>query len=521
MSRHTGLMAPLFSVWSGRNWGIGTLPDLVPLGSWAASAGFDRLMILPLGPLPDGITSPFSAMSSMAFDPNYIAFDRVEDFAQAGGAEALSPDRRRDLDAARRSPRVRYDLVRQVQGEALDRAFAWFFDAEWSDRTMRGASLAGYIARERWWLDDFSLYLSLETETGRPLWQDWPAPLRDREPAAIDAARRRLWRQMLKHQYAQWLAESQWQTARRALRTMGVTVFGDLPFAVSLNSPELWVRPTEYRFDVSLGVPPDAFSDTGQDWHVPAYDWGAIAATDYAWMKLRARRMAALYDGYRVDHLVGLYRTYGRPLRGQPFFNPATEPEQIRQGERLLGILGASGAALIVEDLGLIPDFVRESLARLGVPGSKVLRWERRWKEPGQPFIMPADYPQVSAAMTGTHDTDPVAEWWDAAIADERQALAAMLRSAGHPIAAASPWSAGVRDAILAAIYEAGSRELFLPIQDVFGWRDRINLPGAVSDENWTWRLPWPIERWADEPEAVACASRCAAFARMRKDQKC
>jgi 4-alpha-glucanotransferase len=138
---------------------------------------------------------------------------------------------------------------------------------------------------------------------------------------------------------------------------------------VAEASPDVWVRPDEFMLDVSLGVPPDAFSATGQDWGHPTYRWDRIAATGFSWIRNRARRMAALYDGYRVDHLVGLYRTFGRPPVGEPFFNPFDEPTQIAQGETILRMLAETGAAIIAEDLGVVPDFVRASLSRLGVPG--------------------------------------------------------------------------------------------------------------------------------------------------------
>ena len=519
MPRHTGLMVPLFSTWSTAGWGIGEFPDLVPLAAWSASAGFDRVMLLPFSTLPDGVTSPFSAMTAMAIDPGYIRVDRVEDFERAGGMAALSEETRLDLHRAQSATRVHYDAVRRAKHDALALAFQRFHDDEWIALTPRAAALAAYIARERWWLDDYALYASLARATGRSDWRDWPPPLRDREPAAIETARRQLAREILQQQYWQWLAESQWQEARRASRECGVTVFGDLPFMVSANGPDVWTRPGEYLFDVSLGVPPDAFSETGQDWNAPTYHWHAIAATDYAWIKARARRMAALFDGYRVDHLVGLYRTYGRPRNlAPPFFNPATEPEQVRQGERILQILLDSGATIVAEDLGVVPDFVRASLERLGVPGSKVLRWERRWNEPEMPFIDPARYPEVSAAMTGTHDTETLAAWWMGAPPDERQAIAAVLATAGHAaVDPAQPWSAGVRDALLGAMYAAGSRELFLPVQDVFGWPDRINVPAIVSDDNWTWRLPWPIDRWAETPAAIERAAFCARQTALRR----
>src|SRR5262249_13056085 len=156
------------------------------------------------------------------------------------------------------------------------------------------------------------------------------------------------------------------------------------------------------------------------------YRWNLIAQRDFAWIRQRARRMAALFGGFRVDHLVGFYRTFGRPIDGPPFFSPPDEPSQTAQGERLLRIFLERGAAILAEDLGAVPDCVRASLARLGVAGCKVLRWEREWHTPGQPFRDPSTYPALSVALSGTHDTETHAGWWDHAPTDERAALLAL-----------------------------------------------------------------------------------------------
>jgi len=510
MARHAGLMLPLFSATATTSWGIGELPDIVPLVQWMGAAGFSRLMLLPIGTMPEGETSPYSAVSAMAIDPIYIAPAALEDFQRAGGVDALAPAVRASLEAARHARTVPYPIVRRLKHDALDLAFARFFTDEWGQLSLRASALAAYIARERWWLDDYALYQAIAGLTAHPAWRAWPAALRDRDPVALDEARRRLSREILRHQYAQWMAESQWQTSRASAHAAGVALVGDLPFMVAADSADVWVRPGEFRLDVSLGVPPDAFSATGQDWGMPTYNWPVIEQSDYAWLRQRARRMASLFDGYRVDHLVGLYRTFGRPASGEPFFSPADEPSQVRQGERILQILVSSGAEIIAEDLGVVPDFVRTSLARLNVPGCKVQRWERRWSVPGHPFVDPAEYPAVSAAMTGTHDTETLAAWWDAAPADERAAFASLPRLRAAGVAADEPWHDVLRDHVLHLMWHAGSRELLLPVQDLFGWRDRINIPATVGDHNWSWRLPWPVDRLHDVP----LARERAAFAR-------
>jgi 4-alpha-glucanotransferase len=225
--------------------------------------------------------------------------------------------------------------------------------------------------------------------------------------------------------------------------------------------------------------------------------------------------MAALFGGFRVDHLVGFYRTYGRTKDGDSFFMPPDEPSQIWLGETVLQILRDSGAAILAEDLGTIPDFVRASLARRDVPGCKVLRWERHWNALGQPFVDPASYPQGSATLTGTHDTETLAGWWDHADHAERRAFLDLPRLQMQGFAdVTQPWNDRLRDAVLDLSYHSGSADLYMPLQDLFGWRDRINVPGTVTDDNWTWRLPWPVDALKDTPEANERAIFCKDLAR-------
>ena len=327
-------------------------------------------------------------------------------------------------------------------------------------------------------------------------WRTWPEPLVSRDPRALDEARRQLASDVLEQQYWQWIAQTQWQDARSHARALGVRVLGDLPFVARDDSPEIWARDDEFQLHVSAGVPPDAFNAEGQDWGLPTYDWKVIARSDYAWLRRRAERAVALFDGVRVDHVVGLYRTYGRRPDQSAFFTPSDEGAQRAQGEAILRLLAAGGLDLIAEDLGSIPDFVRQSLANLGVPGCRVIRWERHWHTEGLPFRDPAEYPRRSAAMTGTHDTEPVAVWWERLPAEDRELFASLPPIARSGAARrGAPWSDRLRDAILELAYSSGSDRLFVPIQDVFGWPDRINTPGTVTPQNWTWCLPWPVDR--------------------------
>jgi 4-alpha-glucanotransferase len=159
-------------------------------------------------------------------------------------------------------------------------------------------------------------------------------------------------------------------------------------------------------------------------------------------------------------------------------------------------IIMDAGAHVSVEDLGTVPDFVRESVSRLSLPGYRVVRWEPN--DPGT-------YPQMSVAMTGTHDTEPLAVWWDT-LADDTRALFARMPSIN--VDPAEMFSDAVRDAILKAVYNSPSQMVLIPIQDVFGWRDRINHPATIGDWNWTYVLPWPIDLVTAQPDAAEAAQR-------------
>jgi 4-alpha-glucanotransferase len=487
------------------SWGIGEIPDLVPMARWLQAAGCDQLMLLPVGTMSgdaDGQASPYSACSAMAIDPIYVSLPAMEDFERAGGVAPLPLDLCERLVTARQSAAVRFADVRRIKLAALSLAFERFLNDEWNDRTIRAGAFAVFASRERWWLDDYALFRACAVEWPGGAWQDWPRAIAHREPAALSEARRHFARRILFEQYVQWVADTQWQQARQSAKALGVSLFGDLPFVVNAHSADVWARQDEFLTEVSVGVPPDAFSDTGQDWGLPMYRWDVVHQSDFAWLRQRGRRMASLYDGFRVDHLVGFYRTYGKAPGGQRFFLPPDEATQGWQGERAIRAFLESGVDVVAEDLGTVPDFVRASLARLGVGGYKVLRWERHWHLPGRPFVSPSDYPMRSVATTGTHDTEPMAVWWDEAAPDDRHALAEVLQRAG--IAAcdpSAPWSDGLRDAILRLMATAASDHLFFPIQDVFGWRDRINTPATVGDHNWTWRVPWSVDEWVSRPE--------------------
>jgi 4-alpha-glucanotransferase len=218
----------------------------------------------------------------------------------------------------------------------------------------------------------------------------------------------------------------------------------------------------------------------------------------YAWWRQRARQARELYDLFRVDHVVGLYRTYAIPVRagGTSGFVPASEDEQRIQGYELMSALreeAGTACGVIAEDLGTVPRWVRESLTQLGIPGYKVFRWERHDGD----FIDPRSYPALSVATTGTHDTESLAEWWETLSDDLRVGTLRSLdleHGEARQIQCAPQRTADLHLALLRRLYEAGSALTIIPIQDLLGWRERINVPATTDAQNWTYRLPVTID---------------------------
>jgi len=519
-TRWAGVLLPLFSIPSSASWGIGEIGDIARVARWLEAAGLRVLQLLPINEISPGDTSPYSALTAMAVDPQFLSLDRLEDFAALGGEAELEADLRVRLDVVRAAPAVDYAAVRELKQRVLRRSFARFHDSEWLHGTRRSAALRAYIRDQAWWLDDYALFRALHARYGERAWTEWPAPLRRREPGALARAREELAGDVLYRQYLQWIADDQWAAARRD--AAGVALVGDLPFMVGADSADVWAHQDEFRLDASVGVPPDGFSPSGQDWRLPVYRWDALAGRDFDWLRDRGRRMAALFDGYRVDHLVGFYRTYFRPHDGSAAqFTPEDEAAQTALGERVLAVLREAGAAIMAEDLGTVPDFVRESLARIGVPGYKVLRWERHWRQESQPFTDPLDYPALAVATSGTHDVETMAVWWEEAALADREAVLAIpsvaerLAPEERARAIESPaLTDALRETLLAVLFASGADLLIVPMQDLFGWRDRINRPATVGPANWRWRLPWPSDRLATEPVAVDAATQIRTWTR-------
>lgn len=497
MGRISGVTIPLFSLRTRGDWGIGQITDLPATAAWLLRAGQRLVQVLPTHELSDGESSPYGALSAFALDPIYITVDRVPDLDEAEIARALGEGGQAELARVRQAPRVDYKTVRALKQRALSAAFERFRTRELAAGTARGEALLAFVEREGGWLRDHALYVALRASHDLHGWTTWPAAERDRAPEILAFARQPkddggLGTRVLEQMYLQWIAHEQWREARAELRQRGVLLMGDMPFIVGGESADVWAHRDQFRTDVSLGAPPDDFSADGQAWGLPAYDWRTMDADGFAWLRARARHEASLFDRFRIDHLVGFFRQWISAPGEKGVFDPPEEPAQEVHGEKVLrALLEAAGeGTVIAEDLGVIPPFVRQTMAKLGLPGYKVIPWERN-----EEFVPhdPRSYPALSVATWSTHDTAPITQWWHDLEPWERERLAALD---GFPVDLAGH---ALELALLELLFSARSELTLVLVGELIGDKTRINTPGTVDDVNWTWRLPRPLEELCED----------------------
>ena len=469
--------------------GIGDLgPEADRFLEWARSAGFRLWQVLPLHPTPHG--SPYGASSAFAGNTLLISPERLreEGFLSASAAPevpAFSPER------------VDFGEVLRWK-ESLLRA-SWE-ESRGEPRVLEELESFRNAPEQAVWLADWALFAALK-EKQPAGWTSWPEEIRRRLPAALAAARRALEDEIGFQEYAQFLVFRQWARVKAEANRRGIAILGDMPIYVVHDSADVWVRQDLFLLDASggpelvAGVPPDAFSETGQLWGYPLYRWDEMERDGFSWWIARLRQALLLADAVRIDHFRGFAAGWSVPadadsaIEGQ--WIPAPGSKLFEAARQVLG-----DVPLVAEDLGVITDDVRELLSALGIPGMKVLQFA--FSEDDSEHLPHRHVPNA-VVYTGTHDNDTTRGWFAALPEDERRRALDYLGGDGTAI----EW-----DMIRAACESVASTAIF-PLQDVFGLGSeaRMNTP-AVAGGNWAWRAD-PADF---TPERVARLRRLAAL---------
>ena len=472
--RNSGILCHVSSLPS--RFGVGDFgPDAFAFADFLHRAGQRCWQVLPLSPVNGGAgNSPYSGYSAFAGNPLFISPEQlVRDGRLAAEELARVPEFSGDV--------VEYDAVRAFKMKVLDRAFDQALPRL---RTMSG--FVDFRERNRGWLEEYALFAALKEHfQGRP-WYAWPEPIRLREPQAVAVWREKLSYWVLREIFFQYLFHEQWEGLRRYCNGLDIRIMGDIPIYVSLDSCDVWSGPELFELDdehrpiYAAGAPPDYFSETGQLWGNPVYDWGRQEKSGFSWWVERIRHAMVFYDMVRLDHFRGFAGFWQVPACEETAENGVWIPGP---GSRLFDTLnGALGEMpLIAEDLGVITDDVRELMQRYGFPGMRVLQFAFDGDFAGNGYL-PHNYEHNTVVYTGTHDNNTVAQWFRRELDADRRGL--VRRYLGYGTSGQEVGEGLVR---LATASVAGL--CIIPLQDVPGVQGgRMNTPG-VGHGNWAWRV--------------------------------
>ncbi len=404
--RRAGTCAPLFSLHSKGSVGIGEFPDLEPLSDWLKKTGQSLLQLLPLNDVGYDF-APYSAKSSFALDPMYISLDRLRGVNLRFFKNDIATLRARFPIGTR----VNYGI------KAAKMELLWKI---YKTLKMESASLDEFRRNSAYWRKDDALYKVLKDRFHGKSWEDWEPAYRDREPEAIARLAAENARALAFHEWVQWQAFEQLREVKAYAAARGVRLMGDMPFLVARDSADVWAHPGYFKRHLAAGAPPDLYFAGGQRWGMPPYDWPALEANGFDYLKEKLRCAEKYYDLFRVDHMIGVFRVYTIALdspaeRGglDGVFDPPGENHWEGQGRRILGaMLDATAMLPCGEDLGVVPACSNKVLDDLAIPGLEVQRWSRDWKDT-KDFRPARFYRKNACAVASTHDMAPLADWWN------------------------------------------------------------------------------------------------------------
>jgi 4-alpha-glucanotransferase len=434
--------------------------------------------VLPLSP-PDYSNSPYDGLSAFAGNPILIS------------PEELLTDgylTENDLDDLPHFPEhiVDFNAVIQFNAKILNLAFSNFKS---KSLIKENESYNKFCNSNKFWLDDYTLFIALMRHHHNKPWYDWDKNTKHRDPKTLQMWRKELSDEIQKQNFYQWQFFKQWKEIKRYANTKGIKIIGDIPIFVSMNSADVWANNHLFYFDKNLnpkvvsGVPPDYFSNTGQLWGHPLYNWNAINKNQYKWWISRFQMAFTHADIVRIDHFRGLYNYWEVKASEKTAINGKWKKGP---GEKLFNaIINKMGdVQIIAENLG---DFDKES--QIGVdnlrkkyafPGMKILQFAFG-SDSNDPFL-PHNYKNDYVVYTGTHDNDTTVGWYTKSSVEKEQDFARRYMAVnGSDIA----WD------LIRLGWASIADSAITTVQDLLSLNHdaRMNTPSTVGPHNWSWRF--------------------------------
>lgn len=468
VKRTAGILLPVSSLPSA--YGIGTLGSAAyDFVDFLVRAGQSIWQVLPVGPTGFG-DSPYQPFSAFAGNPYFIDLDilKLSGLLTQKEIDQFTPGKNEAV--------VNYGCLYETRFELLQKAF---------DRFDTNDKAYLVFCREKSdWLDDYALFMAVKEHFKNKDYGEWDDDIRLREPEAMERYRLLLAGRIEFWRVCQCLFYSQWHRLKQYANEQGIALFGDIPIYVSADGADVWANRQLFQMgedgrpSAIAGVPPDYFSETGQRWGNPLYDWQAMERDGFAWWKKRISMCAELFDIIRIDHFIGIARYYS--------INPSCKTAiggvwKEGPGEKLLNALNDAigDARIVAEDLGVLHPSVLELLDRSGYPGMKVLLFAADGAE-DNPHI-PYKFTNNTTVYVGTHDNDTAVGF---CARHRKEELKYLLEYFGVKNKRSLP-SALIR-AALASVADTA----IIQMQDwlEIGNTARTNTPSTVG-ENWKWRL--------------------------------
>ncbi|MBN9379013.1 MAG: 4-alpha-glucanotransferase [Chlamydiales bacterium 38-26] len=497
VKHHHGINLPLFSLRTLNSGGIGEFFDLKHVIDWCHKIGYDVLQILPIndtGPEP----SPYSAISAFALNPLHISLHALPGLDQYDDLQVLLAD----LQELNYTQRLNYPLLHKKRDVFLHLYYQYTYPKE--------SHSEDYIqfVKHNDWVHAFALFKTLKIIRDWQPWSQWPQELKDPSPAELEQLQNEYSTQVSYHIFLQYLCFKQFAEVKKYAKVKKVFLKGDIPILISRESVDVWSNRNLFVLAFSAGAPPDMYSLEGQNWEFPIYNWAEMEKKHYLWWKLRLSVASHLYDIFRIDHVVGFFRIWAIPpgKKGvEGHYIPEDERCWIDHGKKnLLLMLQGCHMLPIGEDLGTVPPEVRECLKKLGICGTKVMRWERYW-EGDKSYIPIQDYPSESMTTVSTHDSETLHQWW------QNEPIEAQEYAQSKGWDYAPQLSPEQNISILKdshrsnSIFHINLLNEYLHLIPAMTWPlledERINDPSSKDNKNWTYRFRMNFEEIAQNTQ--------------------
>lgn len=477
VTRAAGVLAHVSSL-PGK-YGTGDLgPEAFDFANLLKESGQRYWQILPFNPIGEGFAySPYSCVSAFAGNTMFISPDLLMK------SRLISSDSANQCKF-RESDRTSFNKASELRNIIIREASEMFFH---KDKPYEQKLFHDFCDQQKFWLDDFALFSIIRKEYKGQPWNKWPEELRDHDDKALSSIALKYENQLKTEKFGQYIFQKQWLAMKDYCNQNDIRIIGDMSFYVNYDSAEIWTNPGLFKLDVKknplyvAGVPPDFFSETGQLWNMPVYNWEKMKKTGYEWWLNRIKRNLELCDIIRFDHFRGFSEYWEVPAGFSDAINGKWTPGP---GKKFFDLVKKEFPSMpfIAEDLGYIDDRVYRLRDEYSLPGMVVLQFAFGDSTPQSAYI-PHNYSYNSIVYTGTHDNNTTKGWYNDELDDRTRNEAAEY--IGHDLDRDS-----CNEDFIRLAYSSVAKLAVIPVQDILGLDShaRLNKP-STSEKNWSWKM--------------------------------